>query len=59
MRSRLVIEFDTTITEEKCIANKIAEAAMKILRRSGGYIVNIQKDEIPMGKTYLLMDRVG
>lgn len=46
MRSRVVVEFDTTESDERKIVNKLGAALMRILRSNGGYVVSIQKEAI-------------
>lgn len=46
MRSRVVLEFDTSISDERAIVNKLTSALMRILRNNRGYVVSIHKEEI-------------
>lgn len=46
MRSRVVVEFDTTEFNERKIVNKLGAALMRILRSNSGYVVSIHKEEI-------------
>ena len=46
MRSRGVVEFDTSISDERAIVNKLSSALMRILRNNRGYVVSIRKEEI-------------
>ncbi len=46
MRSRVVLEFDTSISDERAIGNKLTSALMRILRNNRGYVVSIHKEEI-------------
>lgn len=46
MRSRVVVEFDTTESDERKIVNKLGAALMRILRNNGGYVVSIHKEVI-------------
>lgn len=46
MRSRVVVEFDTTESDERKIVNKLGASLMRILRNNGGYMVSIYKEEI-------------
>ena len=46
MRSRVVVEFDTTESDERKIVNKLGAALMRILRSNGGYVVSINKEAI-------------
>lgn len=46
MRSRVVLEFDTSISDERTIVNKLTSALMRILRNNRGYVVSIHKEEI-------------
>ena len=46
MRSRVVLEFDTSISDERAIVNKLTSALMRILRNTRGYVVSIHKEEI-------------
>ena len=46
MRRRVVLEFDTSISDERAIVNKLTSALMRILRNNRGYVVSIHKEEI-------------
>ena len=46
MRSRVVLEFDTSISDERAIVNKLTSALMRILRNNRGYVVSIHKEEM-------------
>lgn len=46
MRSRVVLEFDTSISDERAIVNKLTSALMRILRNNRGYVVSIHKEGI-------------
>ena len=42
----MVLEFDTSISDERAIVNKLTSALMRILRNNRGYVVSIHKEEI-------------
>lgn len=46
MRSRVVVEFDASIADERAIVNKLNSALMRILRGNRGFVVSVHKEEI-------------
>lgn len=47
MRKRLIIDLDANYMDEKAIVDKIAYAAMKVLRSSRGNLISIRQEELP------------
>lgn len=47
MRKRLIIDLDVNYVDEKAVVNKIAYAAMKVLRANRGSLVGIRQEELP------------
>lgn len=46
MRKRLIIDLDANYMDEKAIIDKIAYAAMKVLRSNRGNLISIKQEEL-------------
>lgn len=47
MRKRLIIDLDANYMDEKAIIDKIAYAAIKVLRSNRGNLIGIKQEELP------------